>query len=46
MPSLNPHPLPFMTSPCYNAEQKVIVDKNHPGDFLWPEERNLMHDFI
>jgi hypothetical protein len=46
MPSLNPHPPPFTSSPRYNAEQKAIVDKNHPGDFLWPEECNLMHDFI
>jgi hypothetical protein len=46
MPSLNPHPPPFTPSPRYNVEQKAIVDKNHPDDFLWPEERNLMHDFI
>jgi hypothetical protein len=46
MPSLNPHPPPFTPSPRYNAERKAIVDKNHPGNFLWPEECNLMHDFI
>jgi hypothetical protein len=24
----------------------MIIDKNHPGNFLWPEEWKLMHDFI
>jgi hypothetical protein len=46
MPSLNPHPLLFTTSPRYNAEQKAIINKNHPGDFLWPKECNFMHNFI
>jgi hypothetical protein len=46
MPLLNPHPPPFMPSPRYNAERKAIVDKNHPGDFLWPKEHNLMHNLI
>jgi hypothetical protein len=38
MPKLNPHPSPFAPSPHYSLERKAIVDKNHPGDFLWPEE--------
>jgi hypothetical protein len=38
MLKLNPHPPPFAPSPCYSLEQKAIVDKNHPSDFLWPEE--------
>jgi hypothetical protein len=46
MPSLNPHPPPFTSSPHYTAKRKAIIDKNHPGNFLWPEEHNLMHDFI
>jgi hypothetical protein len=46
MPKLNPHPPPFAPSLRYSLEQKAIIDKNHPSDFLWPEERNLMHDFI
>jgi Integrase zinc binding domain/RNase H-like domain found in reverse transcriptase len=46
MPKLNPHPPTFSPSPRYSLERKAIIDKNHPGDFLWPEERNLMHDFI
>jgi hypothetical protein len=46
MPKLNPHSPPFAPSPRYLLKRKAIVDKNHPGDFLWPEECNLMHDFI
>jgi hypothetical protein len=47
MPKLNPHPpLIFIPTSCYTLERKDIIDKNHPGDFLWPEEWNLMHDFI
>jgi hypothetical protein len=38
MPKLNPHPPPFAPSPRYSLERKAIVDKNHPGNFLWPEE--------
>jgi hypothetical protein len=38
MPKLNPHPPPFAQSPRYWLEQKAIIDKNHSGDFLWPEE--------
>jgi hypothetical protein len=46
MPLLNPHPPPFTSSPHYNTKRKVIINKNHPGNFLWPEECDLMHDFI
>ena len=46
MPKLNPRPPPFFPTPRYSLQRKAIVDKNHPGDFLWPEERLLMHDFI
>src|SRR6202789_2310375 len=46
MPKLNPCPPPFSPTPRYSLQHKAIIDKNHPGDFLWPEERLLMHDFI
>src|SRR6202789_734591 len=39
MAKLNPHPPPFSPTPRYSLQRKAIVDKNHPGDFLWPEER-------
>jgi hypothetical protein len=46
MPLLNPHPPSFTPSSHYNAKQKAIINKNHPGNFLWPEEHNLLQDFI
>ena len=46
MPKLNPRPPSFVPTPWYSLECKAIIDKNYPGDFLWPEERNIMHDFI
>ena len=46
MPKLNPHPPTFSPTTRYSLERKAIIDKNHPGNFLWLEERNLMHDFI
>ena len=46
IPKLNPNPPTFTPTPRYTLERKAIIDKNHPGDFLWPEERKLMHDFI
>src|SRR6202789_1576358 len=46
MPNLNPRPPPFSPTPRYSLQHKAIIDKNHPGDFLWPKERLLMHDFI
>jgi hypothetical protein len=47
MPKLNPHPpSTFVPTSCYTLERKDIIDRNHPGDCLWPEEWNLMHDFI
>jgi hypothetical protein len=46
MPTLNPCPPPFVPTQRYSKERRDIVDKNHPGDFLWPQERELMHHFI
>jgi hypothetical protein len=28
------------------AERKEIIDSLHEGDFLWPEERKLMHELM
>jgi hypothetical protein len=30
----------------YTLEQKEKMDKQHKGDFLWSEERKLMHHFM
>jgi hypothetical protein len=47
MPKLNPHPpLTFVLTSHYTLERKDIINRNHPRDFFWPEERNLMHNFI
>jgi hypothetical protein len=46
IPTLNPNPPAFAPSSRYNEERKQVIDQNHPGDFLWPEERSLMHHFI
>jgi hypothetical protein len=46
IPTLNPNPLTFKPTNRYTLEQCDRVNKNHPGDFLWSAERDLMHDFI
>ena len=46
LPTLNPLPLPYQPSSRYTPDRKNIIDKNHDGDFLWPQERNLLHDFM
>ena len=46
MPQLNPNPPPFTPTGRYTMENKAIIDKAHPGDFLWPAERELMHHFM
>jgi len=43
MPQLSPNPPPFVPTGRYNAECRAIIDRVHPGDFLWPQERELMH---
>jgi hypothetical protein len=30
----------------YTEERKAVIDKAHPGSFLLPEERALMHNFM
>ena len=46
MPGLKPHPSEYCPTGRYTEERKEIIDKLHTGDFLWPEERKLMHQFM
>jgi hypothetical protein len=46
MPSLSPNPPEFTPTGRYDAAARAIVDANHLGDFLLPEERKLMHHFM
>ncbi|SJL10265.1 uncharacterized protein ARMOST_13649 [Armillaria ostoyae] len=46
IPILSPHPPEFTPTGRYTQEGYDIIEKNHPGDFLWPEERKLMHHFM
>ena len=46
MPSLSHRPPDFEPTGRYMIEARDIVDANHPGDFLLPEERKLMHHFM
>jgi hypothetical protein len=46
MPVLDPNPPEFVPGERYTQERKEVIDENHPGDFLWSEERKLMHDFM
>lgn len=46
MPPLNPCPPPFVPTGRYTLERKAVIDNAHPGDFLWPAERELMHHFM
>jgi hypothetical protein len=39
-------PPPFIPTDCYTLEQRDQLNKNHPGSFLWPAERDLMHNFM
>jgi len=43
MPVLNPNPPEFVPTGRYTQERKEEFDRIHAGDFLWPEERKLMH---
>jgi len=45
IPTLNLTPPQFSPTGRYTLERRDEVDKNH-GDFLWDEERALMHDFM
>jgi hypothetical protein len=46
LPTLNPNPPSFIPSDCYTLERQDQLNKNHPGNFLWPAERDLMHNFM
>ena len=46
MPQLNPRPPDFVPTGRYTQERKEDMDKVHQGDFLWPEERKLVHHVI
>jgi hypothetical protein len=46
LPILDPNPPPFVPAGRYTEERRDIIDKAHPGDFLWKAERDLMHDFM
>jgi hypothetical protein len=45
MPGLSPNPREFCPTGKYSEERKILVDKLHKGEFLWPEERKLLHEF-
>ena len=46
MPQLSRQPPDFVSTGRYTAERKEQMDKAHGGDFLWPEERKLVHQLI
>jgi len=46
MPELNPRPPEFTPTGRYTQERKDEMDQIHKGDFLWPEERKLVHHLM
>src|SRR6202142_2098416 len=46
MPILDPNPPPFKPCGQYMQDQKEKMDKLHSEEFLLPDERALLHDFI
>jgi hypothetical protein len=46
LPLLNKNPPEFVPTGRYTAERKEQFDKVHSGEFLWPEERKLLHHFM
>jgi hypothetical protein len=46
MPKLSPRPPEFTPTGRYTQERKEAFDKVHEGDFLWPEERKLVHQLV
>jgi hypothetical protein len=46
LPILPKYPEPFRPNGCYTLERKTYIDDVHPGDFLWPVKRDLMHQFM
>jgi hypothetical protein len=46
MPTLEPNPPPFEPTGRYSDERRDLMDAAHSGEFLWPEERRLLHHFM
>jgi len=46
MPQLNPMPPDFVPTGRYTQERKDEFDRLHGGDFLWPEEKKLVHHIM
>ena len=46
MPELDPKPPDFRPTGRYTQERKDDIDKVHNDDFLWAEERKLMHHLM
>jgi hypothetical protein len=46
MPRLNPNPPEFVPTGRYTQERKEQFDEIHKDDFLWPEEKKLMHHLV
>src|SRR5271168_2060964 len=46
MPELSATPSEFEPTGRYTQERKEKIDGRHQGDFLWSEERKLMHHFM
>jgi hypothetical protein len=43
---LNTNPPPFISTDYYTLERRDQLNKNHPGSFLWPVERDIMYHFM
>ena len=46
MPKLPTHPPAYKPTGRYTEDRKEIIDRAHPGNFLLPEERALMHHLM
>ena len=46
MPRLPTNPANFVPTGRYTQERMEAFDKAHSRDFLWPEERKLLHQFM
>lgn len=46
MPELSRNPPDFTPTGRYTQERKEVIDNAHAEEFLWPEERKLLHHFM
>ena len=46
LPILDPNPKPFIPTGRYTQERRDKFDEVHSEDFLWPAEREILHDFM